>query len=106
MIGWSKKWKLSKLIVFLRFLYTVASRIISEGIDGDDGIESYTHFAVNKANGKIVNGLDYSDYDPSELRQLKNDYFFNDLKDYGLNPKEYTILTKNRLMRDGIDPLD
>ena len=53
-----------------------------------------------------MNGLDYSDYDPSELRQLKNDYFFNDLKDYGLNPKEYTILTKNRLMRDGIDPLD
>ena len=84
----------------------VASRIISEGINGDDGIESYTHFAVNKADGKIVNGWDYSDYDPSELRQFKNDYFFNDLKDYGLNPKEYTILTKNRLIRDGIDPLD
>ncbi len=54
----------------------------------------------------IFNSSDYSDYDPSELRQFKNDYFFNDLKDYGLNPKEYTILTKNRLMRDGIDPLD
>lgn len=84
----------------------VASRIIREENEQNDGAESYTHFAVNKASGKIVNGWDYREYDPSELRQFKNDYFFNDLKDYGLDPREYTILSKNRLMRDGIDPND
>lgn len=82
----------------------VASRIIKEEVG--NGEDSYTHFAVNKGSGKIVNGWDYNGYDPNELRQFKNDYFFNDLKDYGLDPKEYTILSKNRLVRGGIDPND
>lgn len=65
---------------------------------------NYTHYAVNKDTGKIVNGWDYNGYDPSELRQFKNDYFFNDLKDNELDPKQYTILTRKYLISKGIDP--
>ena len=67
---------------------------------------NYTHFAVNKATNKIVNGWDYSDYDNEELRQFAKDYFFNDLIDYELDPKQYTILTVNGCKRRGIDPFD
>lgn len=64
---------------------------------------NYTHYAVNKLSGKIVNGWDYSDIDCSELREFKRDYFFDDLIDYGLNPKDYKILTKRNVEKLGID---
>ena len=68
--------------------------------------QNYSHFAVNKDTNKIVNGWDYSDYDPSELRQFKRDYFYNDLIDYELDPKQYRIVTGKHLIRQGIDPND
>lgn len=68
--------------------------------------QNYSHFAVNKATNKIVNGWDYSEYDPSELRQFKNDYFIRDLIDYDLDPKQYKIVTSKYLLRQGIDPDD
>ena len=68
--------------------------------------QGYSHFAVNKATNKIVNGWDYADYDPSELRQFKNDYFTMDLIDYDLDPKQYKIVTRKYLLRQGIDPND
>ena len=68
--------------------------------------QGYSHFAVNKATNKIINGWDYSDYDPSELRQFKNDYFTRDLIDYGFDPKQYKIVTGKYLLRQGIDPND
>lgn len=68
--------------------------------------QNYTHFAVNRETLKIVNGWTYSDIDPSELRQFKNDYFIVDLVDYGLDPKQYKILTRKTLIRQGIDPDD
>lgn len=68
--------------------------------------QGYSHFAVNKATNKIVNGWDYADYDPSELRQFKNDYFTRDLIDYDLDPKQYKIVTGKYLLRQGIDPND
>jgi hypothetical protein len=68
--------------------------------------QGYSHFAVNKATNKIVNGWDYADYDPSELRQFKNDYFIRDLIDYDLDPKQYKIVTGKYLLRQGIDPND
>ena len=68
--------------------------------------QNYSHFAVNKATNKIVNGWDYSDYDPSELRQFKNDYFTVDLVDNDLDPKQYKIVTSKYLLRQGIDPND
>lgn len=63
-----------------------------------------THFAVNKQSNLIVFAWDYSDYDPENLKAFKNDYFFSDLKDMDLNPKEYKILTLKGCMRQGIDP--
>ena len=68
--------------------------------------QGYSHFAISKRNGKILNGWDYSDYDPSELRQFKKDYFDDDLIDYGFNPKNCRILTYKYLIRNGIDPDD
>jgi hypothetical protein len=68
--------------------------------------QGYSHFAVNKATNKIVNGWDYSEYDPSELRQFKKDYFDADMVDYGFNPKDYKIVTGKFLLRQGIDPND
>jgi len=68
--------------------------------------QGYSHFAVNKATNKIVNGWDYSEYDSDELRQFKYDYFTRDLIDYDLDPKQYKIVTGKFLLRQGIDPND
>ena len=65
-----------------------------------------THFAVSKKSGKILNGWDYSEYDPSELRQFKKDYFDVDMQDYGFDPKSYKIVTGKYLLRQGVDPDD
>ena len=78
-------------------------KILSEAFQNN---QNYSHFAVNKATNKIVNGWDYKDYDPDELRQFKNDYFTRDLIDYGLDPKQYKIVTAKYLIRQGIDPND
>jgi hypothetical protein len=68
--------------------------------------QNYTHFAVSKRSGKILNGWDYSEYDPSELRQFRKDYFDIDMQDYGFDPKSYKIVTGKYLLRQGIDPDD
>ena len=75
---------------------------LQEGINN----QNYTHYAVNKATGKIVNGWDYAGYDPAELRQFKKDYFIADLIDNELGPKKYTILTKKSLLQRGVNPDD
>jgi hypothetical protein len=76
------------------------------GVESFKNNQNYSHFAVNKATNKIVNGWDYSEYDPSELRQFKKDYFDVDMVDYGFNPKDYKIVTGKYLLRQGIDPDD
>ena len=68
--------------------------------------QNYSHFAVNKTTNKIVNGWDYAEYDPEELRQFKRDFFTQDLIDYDLDPKQYKIVTGKYLLRQGIDPND
>ena len=78
-------------------------RIISEEFKNND---NYTHFAVSKKSGKILNGWDYSDEEPSDLRQFRKDYFDVDMIDYGFDPKSYKILTAKSLLRQGIDPDD
>ena len=64
---------------------------------------NYTHFAVNKYTNLIVDGWDYSGYDSDELRQFKRDYFFDDLRDNGYNPKVYKILTLKGCNKAGLD---
>lgn len=63
----------------------------------------YTHLAVNKFTNLIVNGWDYSNEDPQDLKQFKNDYFIVDLKDYGFNPKVYKIITSKFAAKNGIN---
>lgn len=71
----------------------------------------YTHFAVLKnispeVDGKIVNGWDYSGYDPAELREFKRDYFMEDIKDMQIIPKNVNIVTTKYLQKKGINPFD
>lgn len=86
---------------------TKAINQLTEGINNSTSENGgYTHFAVSKTTGKIVNGWDYEGYEPSELRQFKKDYFVDDLVDMGFNPKNIKILTLKGLQREGIDPDD
>ena len=76
---------------------------LEEGVNNDP---EYTHYAVNKTTKKIVNGWEYGGYDPEDLRSDKKYYFFDDLADNELDPKQYSIFTKKRLMSLGIDTDD
>lgn len=64
--------------------------------------KGYTHFAINKKTGLILNGWDYKDIVPEDLRLFKRDYFDNDLIDLDFNPKEATILKRETLIQRGI----
>lgn len=75
---------------------------LTEGLNN----QNYSHFAVNKVTNKIVNGWDYHDEDPYDLRTFKREYFIDDLIDYELDPKDYKILNAKTLLRMGIDPDD
>jgi len=66
----------------------------------------YTHFAVMKDNNDIVNGWDYRDIEPVELRNFKKDYFFNDITNMGIDPHSVNIVTANYLKSSGINPFD
>lgn len=90
--GWSNESKINK-------------QLMREGRPFKNN-QGYSHFAVSKKNGKIVNGWDYKNYDPSELRQFKKDYFDTDLIDYGFDPKNFRILTYKYLAKNGINPDD
>lgn len=63
--------------------------------------KKYTHFAVSKKTGKIVNGWETI----SDVESLKY-YAKTDLEDMDLNPKDYSILSKETLIRRGINPFD
>ena len=83
----------------------ILKNMLSEGRPFKNN-QHYTHFAVSKKNGKILNGWDYKGYDPEELRHFKEDYFNVDLRDYGFDPKNCRILTYKYLVRNGLNPDD
>jgi uncharacterized protein YajQ (UPF0234 family) len=64
--------------------------------------KKYTHFAINKATNKVVNGWDYKGVDNESIKYYSN----IDLKDNDQNPKDHSILTKATLIRRGIDPMN
>lgn len=66
----------------------------------------YTHFAVLKSDGKIINGWDYNGYDSDELNSDKNHYFIYDIKDMGYTSKDVKIITKRALQSKNIDPFN
>lgn len=66
----------------------------------------YTHFAVTKDTNQIVNGWEYGDIEPVELRQFKKDYFFNDLSEMGIDPRNINVVSTKYLQSSGINPFD
>lgn len=63
--------------------------------------KKYTHFAVNKNDGKIYTGWETI----TDVPTLKY-YAAFDLNDMELNPKEFTILSKEYLVKKGVNPFD
>ena len=88
-------------------IHQIVKEVLMESLstnmnENQDNTE-YTHLAVNKFTNLIVNGWDYSNEDPQDLKQFKNDYFIVDLKDYGFNPKVYKIITSKFAAKNGIN---
>lgn len=95
------------------FTGPLASEPIKRGIEpliNEEVDKTYTHFALNKADNKIVNGWDYSTLYDSETKgydkQSIGEYSKSDLKDMFPSAKmsEFKILTKNALLKSNIDP--
>lgn len=61
----------------------------------------YTHFALVKATGKIVNGWETL----SDIESLKY-YAKMDMADNDFKPSQYTILSSKALLQKGINPFD
>jgi hypothetical protein len=78
-------------------------KIITESILAS---KHYTHFAINKLSGKILEAWDYRDIDNDELSHFKKDYFFNDLNDMELPLKnsDIKILSKKAVLKAGLNP--
>lgn len=66
----------------------------------------YTHFALLKNAKKFVNGWDYSDIDFEDLKQDKMYYFFQDIIDMDIDPKNVLIGTVKKFQKEGLDPFD
>lgn len=62
--------------------------------------KKYTHFVLDKATNKILNGWDYKGYDKEDIVQHVKD----DLKDMEVKPSEVSILSVQGLKKKGIDP--
>ena len=63
-----------------------------------------THFAIYKPQNKIVFSWDYSDIDPVDLRNSREDYFTCDIRDNDLDPKDIKVINRNMCVRMGLDP--
>ena len=66
----------------------------------------YTHFALLKDSKKFVNGWDFKGVDPEDLKQDKMHYFFNDIIDMDINPKNVLVGTVKKFQKEGLDPFD
>ena len=64
-------------------------------------VTKYTHFAVSKKTGKIVNGWETI----SDVESLKY-YAKQDLIDMDLKPADFKILSAATLKREGTNPFD
>ena len=66
----------------------------------------YTHFALLKDSKKFVNGWDFKGVDPEDLKQDKMHYFFQDIIDMDIDPKNVLIGTVKKFQKEGLDPFD
>jgi hypothetical protein len=91
--------------ITLTELKRLVKQIIKEGMnEGSWKVNpKYTHFAVNKNDGKIYNAWEYdSDLDKESILY----YCKLDLKDMDFNPKDFKINSKKFLTSKGVDPFD
>ena len=76
-----------------------AATSLQEGMNNDPG---YTHYLLNRMTNKIVNGWDYNGTDPADIKY----YTKLDLEDMGFSTKDYKFLTKQSVLKLGINPDD
>jgi len=76
---------------------------INEDVMAD---KNYTHFAIHKPTGKIINAWNYKGIDSDELKLAKDEYFFNDLRDdFDIAKKgDVKIITRKALDKIGLNP--
>lgn len=85
--------------------------VVREMSSSDSGF-NYTHYAVSKADNKIVDGWDYSNLYDAETRSYDNasikEYSKGDLADNypDRKPSDFKVVTGKFLERNGIDPND
>ena len=94
---------------FNELIFNTVKKVLNEGRPFQLG-KGYTHFAIDKESGKIINGWDYKGYDPEDLKSDKNSYFYNDLEDYFDNndkkKRDVQIVGRKQLESKGVDIKD
>ena len=66
-----------------------------------------THFIVEKESGKIIFAYDYTDEGPEYAKDALKYSAKDDIRDmFDRNPNEFKIMTKQGLIKQGIDPMD
>ena len=82
-------------------LRSLIRNLIKEELVKENINKKYTHFAVRKSDNKILTGWETV----SDIESLKY-YAKTDLEDMDVNPKDYKILSKSYLLKNGIDPFN
>jgi hypothetical protein len=65
-----------------------------------------THFLVEKSTGKILFAYDFTDEGPEYAKDALKDTAKDDIRDMDRNPRDIKIMTKQGLIKQGIDPMD
>ncbi len=89
----------------VKSMMDLSRKVLAESILADP---NYTHFAIRKEDGKIIEAWNYSDYSREELMGDKDAMFFDDINDLGLDlkKKDVKIVTRKSLDKNGMDPED
>lgn len=64
----------------------------------------YTHFAINKSTGKIVNGWDYAGVDKEDIKTFSKEDLISDFPENKIG--DFKLVTRKRLESDGVDVSD
>lgn len=80
-------------------LRSVVKNILKENVN-----KNYTHFLIDKLNGKILFGWDYSGLNSEDIKE----YTRIDIKDMfsDRRPSDFKVLSKQSLERKGTNPFD
>jgi Trp operon repressor len=99
------KWGRENLDNFNIDMITSYNPTTNENVMAD---KNYTHFAIWKETGQIMNAWNYSDEDLEDLKSNKNHFFIIDIKDQFPDTKitsiNVSIITRKNLDKKGIDP--